>query len=83
MTNNEKKCEKRLRNVSMVTIMNKSLFRRKEKMADKRINIILRCKECKNENYITTKNKRLHPDRFSTKKYCPKCNKMTLHEEKK
>ncbi len=52
-------------------------------MAEKRTNIILRCKECKSENYITTKNKRLHPDRFSTKKYCPKCNKMTLHEEKK
>lgn len=52
-------------------------------MADKRLNIILRCKECKSENYITTKNKRLHPDRFSTNKYCHKCNKMTLHEEKK
>ena len=52
-------------------------------MAEKRINIILRCKECKNENYITTKNKRFHPDRFSTMKYCPHCNKMTLHEEKK
>ena len=38
-------------------------------MADKRANIILRCKECKHENYITTKNKKAHPDRFSTTKY--------------
>lgn len=52
-------------------------------MAEKRINIILRCNECKSENYITTKNKKLHPDRFSTMKYCPKCNKETQHTEKK
>ena len=52
-------------------------------MAEKRANIILRCKECKNENYITTKNKKAHPDRFSTQKYCPHCNKKNLHEEKK
>ena len=50
---------------------------------NKRINIILRCSGCKLENYITEKNKRLHPERFSTKKYCPHCNQMTLHEEKK
>ncbi len=52
-------------------------------MAEKRTDITLRCTECKNENYITTKNKRLHPDRFSTKKYCPVCKKKTVHEEKK
>ncbi|MFA6861398.1 MAG: 50S ribosomal protein L33 [Bacilli bacterium] len=52
-------------------------------MAEKRADIILRCSVCKDENYITTKNKRLHPDRFTTKKYCPNCKKMTLHEEKK
>ena len=52
-------------------------------MADKRANIILRWKEYKHKNYNTTKNKKAHPDRFSTTKYCPWCNKPTLHEEKK
>ena len=44
---------------------------------------ILVCTECSNQNYITTKNKRLHPDRMEIKKYCKKCNKMTVHKEKK
>ena len=52
-------------------------------MAEKRVNIILRCSVCKHENYIATKNKKAHPDRFSTKKYCPNCNQKTLHDEKK
>ena len=37
--------------------------------------IILACSECKNRNYFTTKNKRLHPERVEWKKYCPRCNK--------
>ena len=45
--------------------------------------ITLRCEECKMENYITTKNKRKHPEKMELKKYCPKCNKMTVHKEKK
>ena len=48
-----------------------------------RDNIILRCTECSNENYITTKNKRNHPEKFEIKKFCSKCNKMTVHKEKK
>lgn len=48
-----------------------------------RENIILRCTECGDENYIGTKNKRTHPERREIKKYCPKCNKMTVHKEKK
>ncbi|HIU70830.1 MAG TPA: 50S ribosomal protein L33 [Candidatus Enterosoma merdigallinarum] len=52
-------------------------------MADKRVDIILRCSECKHENYITTKNKKAHPERFATNKFCPNCRKMTRHEEKK
>ncbi|ERJ13792.1 50S ribosomal protein L33 [Haloplasma contractile] len=48
-----------------------------------RINLIMRCTECKNENYITKKNKRENPERIELKKYCPKCNKSTVHKEKK
>ncbi len=48
-----------------------------------RDNLILRCSECKMENYITTKNKRKHPEKLEISKYCPKCNKKTVHKEKK
>ena len=33
-----------------------------------RDNIILKCTECGEENYINTKNKRNHPDRMEVKK---------------
>lgn len=46
-------------------------------------NIIMVCTECKMENYISKKNKKNHPDRIDLKKYCPKCNKSTVHREKK
>ena len=52
-------------------------------MAEPRAIITLRCSVCKNENYIATKNKKTHPSKFTTRKYCPHCNKKTLHEEKK
>jgi len=41
----------------------------------------LACNECKRRNYITTKNKRLHPDRVEFKKYCRYCRKHTAHKE--
>ena len=52
-------------------------------MAEPRAEITLRCTVCKNENYITTKNKKLHSEKFQVKKYCPHCNKSTVHQEKK
>lgn len=45
--------------------------------------ITLVCTECKNENYITRKNKKKHTERLELQKYCRKCNKATLHREKK
>ena len=48
-----------------------------------RENIIYKCTECGEENYIGTKNKRTHPGRVEIKKYCPRCNKKTVHREKK
>ncbi len=44
---------------------------------------ILKCTVCNEENYNGSKNKRLHPDKVEVKKYCPRCNKMTVHREKK
>ena len=43
--------------------------------------ITLACGDCKNRNYSSTKNKRLHPDRVEYKKFCPFCRKHTLHKE--
>ncbi len=45
--------------------------------------IILACSDCKNRNYFTTKNKRLHPERVEWKKYCPRCNQHQTHKETK
>ncbi len=43
--------------------------------------IILACNDCKERNYTQKKNKRLHPDRVQFKKFCPRCNKHTVHKE--
>ena len=43
----------------------------------------VKCTECGEENYISSKNKKNNPDRIEHKKYCPKCKKVTLHKEKK
>ncbi len=45
--------------------------------------IVYKCTVCGEENYIGTKNKRAHPDRVEIKKYCPRCQKKTVHKEKK
>ncbi len=48
-----------------------------------RENITLKCSDCGEENYITTRNKRKQTEKMQVKKYCPVCRKMTLHKEKK
>jgi large subunit ribosomal protein L33 len=48
-----------------------------------RENVTYKCTECGEENYIGTKNKRTHPERQEIKKYCPRCQKKTVHKEKK
>ena len=48
-----------------------------------RTRITLACTECKQRNYNMTKDKKTHPDRMETKKYCRFCRKHTLHKETK
>lgn len=48
-----------------------------------RTKVTFRCEECKEENYIGSRNKSKQPDRMKIKKFCPKCNKMTEHNEKR
>ena len=61
------------------------VIRRCIKMAAKgpRENIILECTECKNRNYMTSKNKRNNTDRLELVKYCKFCKKRTTHKETK
>ena len=48
-----------------------------------RDNIILQCTECKERNYVTTKNKKNTPNRLEFKKFCRRCRKHQLHKENK
>ena len=48
-----------------------------------RVKVTLACTECKQRNYITTKNKKNDPDRLEMKKYCRFCRKHTVHRETK
>ncbi len=45
--------------------------------------VILVCEECLSRNYTTTKNKQTTPERLEFLKYCPRCNKKTVHKETK
>ncbi len=45
--------------------------------------IILICSECLSRNYTTTKRSHDSTVRLELKKYCSKCNRMTLHKESK
>lgn len=55
-----------------------------------RIFIMLECTECRSNlnkrstgvsRYSTQKNRRNNPERLELKKYCPHCNKKTIHKE--
>ena len=45
--------------------------------------ITLECPVCKERNYTTTKNKRLHPDKLETKKFDPVVRKHVAYKESK
>ncbi len=48
-----------------------------------RVLLGLVCDQCKNQNYVTEKNKINNPNPLKLKKYCKKCNQLTIHIEKK
>ena len=50
---------------------------------ENREGIALQCSACKNINYLTSKNKKNAEGKLEINKYCPKCNKSTLHKERK
>ena len=45
-----------------------------------RVSVALECSACGARNYRTSKN-RAKAERLELKKFCAKCNKLTLHKE--
>lgn len=45
--------------------------------------VILICSECLSRNYTTSKKKAVATKRLEMLKFCPKCNKHTVHKESK
>lgn len=48
-----------------------------------RVQVTLACTETGDRNYITTKNKRTHPEKLELRKYSPRLKRVTLHRETK
>lgn len=48
-----------------------------------RVLVQLECKDCRERNYQTNKNKRTTPDKLEFNKYCRRCRKVTAHKETK
>ena len=46
-----------------------------------RDNVTLQCSECKERNYVTTKNKKTTTGKLEFRKYCSRCRKHTSHKE--
>lgn len=46
-----------------------------------RENVTLRCEDCKQRNYNTTKNKKKTTVKLEFSKYCRFCRKHTAHKE--
>ena len=53
------------------------------KKNENRVLVTLVCEECKSENYRVSKNKKNTTDRLELSKYCSRCQKHTVHKEKK
>jgi large subunit ribosomal protein L33 len=42
---------------------------------------ILKCSQCGEQNYVTSKNRQNVAERLTLSKYCPACRAHTKHEE--
>lgn len=47
------------------------------------VKVGLKCEECGDINYTTTKNSKTMTEKLALKKYCRRCKKHTLHKEVK
>ena len=53
------------------------------KKGEARTGITLKCTVCWEQNFRTEKNKKNTTDRLELNKFCSKCQKHTVHKEKK
>lgn len=51
--------------------------------SDVRPKVTLACTECKERNYVTTKNRNTQRERLEMRKYCPRCKVHQPHRETK
>lgn len=47
------------------------------------VKVGLKCSECGDINYSTTKNAKTNTEKLGLKKFCPRLNKHTIHKEVK
>jgi len=47
------------------------------------VKIGLKCEECGEINYTTTKNNKTYTEKMSLRKHCRRCKKHTVHKEVK
>jgi len=66
-----------IRNVLVLRIFSHNLFKN---MSQDNL-IKMRCQDCKQINYYSSKNKKLIKDKLVMKKYCSSCKKHTEHKE--
>jgi large subunit ribosomal protein L33 len=50
---------------------------------DLRTKVTLACTECKQRNYVSSKNKKNNTERIELNKYCKFCKTHTAHKETK
>ena len=50
---------------------------------ENRLGVGLQCTVCKEINYLTSRNVKNTEGKLEIKKHCPKCNKTTVHKERK
>jgi len=48
-----------------------------------RIKIGLKCSDCGDINYTTTKNAKIHSEKFEVSKFCRRTRKYAIHKEVK
>jgi large subunit ribosomal protein L33 len=54
-----------------------------KKKGELRTLIHLACVQCREQTYMSTKNRKNDPQRLELKKFCPRCRMHTVHREAK
>jgi large subunit ribosomal protein L33 len=51
------------------------------KRGEARILVTMQCSDCRERNYLTSKNRRNDPQRLEQRKYCSRCRTHRAHRE--